>query len=51
MPEIILKSSEAFEKHTLVGQVVQKAIKANSGLNVDRGLCFSCFKAFPVLIL
>ena len=32
-------------------RVVLKPINANPGLNVVQGFCFSCLKAFPVLIL
>jgi len=35
----------------LQGRVVRKPINANPGLNVVQGFCFSCLKAFPVLIL
>ena len=34
----------------LQGPVVEKPVNANLGLKVNRGFCFSCSKAFPVLI-
>ena len=33
------------------GPVVQKPVIANLGLKVNQGFCFSCYKAFPLLIL
>ena len=34
-----------------LGWVVQKPVNANLGLKVNQGFCFSCYKAFALLIL
>ena len=33
-----------------LGRVVQKPVNANLGLKLTQGFCFSCYKAFALLI-
>ena len=39
-----------FPKNILLGQVVQKPVNTNLGLKLNQGFCFSCYKAFALLI-
>ena len=44
-------TSRGFLAQTILGWVVQKPVNANLGLKVNQGFCFSCYKAFALLIL